>query len=82
MNYKQRNKPNSSSYSKNCHQGYFRNLRNPDRYIGDKNQIIYRSSLEFKACMIFDSSKKVIRWSSEHRHILFLLDILIQYRKK
>jgi len=70
--YKQRNMPNANNgFSKNCKQGYIKSLRNPEKHIGglivfnNKSNIIYRSSLEFKACLAFDESPKVIRWASE-----------------
>lgn len=70
--YKQRNIPNANNgFSKNCKQGYIKALRNPDKHIGglivinNKSNIIYRSSLEFKACLAFDASPKVVRWASE-----------------
>ena len=70
--YKQRNIPNANNgFSKNCKQGYIKSLRNPEKHMGglkvfnNKSNIIYRSSLEFKACLTFDESPKVIRWASE-----------------
>lgn len=68
--YKSWHKPNKTgtkSEGGNCstHQGYFRNLKNPQKYIGDINQIIYRSSWEYSFCKWCDASPSVIRWSSE-----------------
>jgi hypothetical protein len=45
-------------------QGYFRPA-NLDKYIGDPNQIIFRSSWEFKFLKWCDSSPSVIKYSSE-----------------
>lgn len=40
-------------------------VKNPQKYIGDVSQVIYRSSWERKFCIFCDSSEKVLRWSSE-----------------
>ena len=45
-------------------QGYFRPV-NPDKYLGDPNKIIFRSSWEFKFLKWCDSSPTVIEYSSE-----------------
>lgn len=45
-------------------QGYFR-PQNPEKYMGDPGQIIYRSSWEFKFLKWLDSSPSVIKYSSE-----------------
>jgi len=63
-NYKKWHKPNQSPDAK-TKQGYFRNLKNPQKYIGDPNLIIYRSSWEFAFIKWCDASPSVIRWSSE-----------------
>ena len=60
--YKQFNKPRSSPY---CHnQGYYK-LINPEKYIGDASQIIYRSLMELKFCNLCDVSEKILKWASE-----------------
>lgn len=45
-------------------QGYFR-PQNPEKYMGDPGQIIYRSSWEFKFLKWLDSSPSVLKYSSE-----------------
>jgi hypothetical protein len=45
-------------------QGYFRPA-NPDKYIGDPNQIIFRSSWEFKFLKWCDASPTILKYSSE-----------------
>lgn len=50
------------------HQGWFSKdypMRHPEKYIGDVNLIIYRSSWEFAFCKWCDSSPSILRWSSE-----------------
>ena len=39
--------------------------KNSNKYIGDSNAIIYRSSYELKFCQFCDTSDSVIKWSSE-----------------
>lgn len=68
--YKLWHKPNMSGTKAEggksvTHQGYYRNLKNPEKYIGDKSLIIYRSSWEFSFCKWCDASPSIIRWSSE-----------------
>jgi hypothetical protein len=50
--------------SKKYQQGYYR-LINPEKYISNPDQIIYRSSLELKFCKCMDLSPKVLKWGSE-----------------
>jgi len=61
--YKIWHKPDQSSTAK-TKQGYAR-IKNSDKYIGDINLIIYRSSWEFAFIKYLDMSPSVIRWSSE-----------------
>jgi len=67
--YKRWHKPNqvmkADGGSALTKQGYFRNLKNPGKYVGDIGLIIYRSSLEFSFCKWCDVSPSVLRWSSE-----------------
>lgn len=44
--------------------GYF-TPRNPEKYIGDLNKIIYRSSWEENFMNFLDNNTKIIRWGSE-----------------
>jgi len=53
-------KPGSDKF----YQGYYK-LKNPEKYIGDPNKIIYRSSWEFNFCKYCDTNKNIIKWSSE-----------------
>jgi hypothetical protein len=39
--------------------------KNPQKYIGNAQNIIYRSSWELKLMKIFDSTTDIIEWSSE-----------------
>jgi len=40
-------------------------LINPEKYVGDKNNICFRSSWERTLCVRFDKDPAVIKWSSE-----------------
>jgi hypothetical protein len=39
--------------------------RNPEKYIGDIHNIIYRSSWEGKFCQYCDQNPNIIKWASE-----------------
>lgn len=39
--------------------------RNPDKYIGDIHNIIYRSSWEYRFCIYCDNNDSILKWSSE-----------------
>jgi hypothetical protein len=54
-----------------AHKGYFK-PKNPDKYIGDKRNIIYRSSYELKLMAWCDSHPKVVKWSSEELAIPYV----------
>lgn len=63
QSYKKWHRPNISEKSK-TKQGYYR-VKNVEKYIGDINLIIYRSSWEMALCKWCDVSPSVLRWSSE-----------------
>jgi hypothetical protein len=45
-------------------QGYYQPIYE-NKYIANTQQIVYRSSLEYKFCIYADKSDKVVRWGSE-----------------
>lgn len=61
--YKQWHKPNMSENAK-TKQGYYK-IQHPEKYVGDPNLVIYRSSWEHSFCRWCDFSPSIIRWSSE-----------------
>jgi len=61
--YKQWHKPNQGPNAK-TKQGYAK-IKNKEKYIGDPELIIYRSSWEFGFIKYCDMSPSVKRWSSE-----------------
>ena len=69
--YKRWHKPNRELLNEDgslkkgqTHQGYYR-VANRDKYVGDPNLVIYRSSWEFAFCKWCDASPSIKRWSSE-----------------
>lgn len=64
-------KPRSSSGR--GHQQGFYIPRHPEKYKGDVEKIVYRSSWELQYCEFLDNNPNVIQWSSE--------EIAIPYRK-
>ena len=44
--------------------GFFK-AKNPKRYIGNPEMIVYRSSWEFRVMMQLDHGTNVVRWASE-----------------
>lgn len=66
---------------------------NPDKYVGNHENIIYRSSWELKAMKYFDMNPNIISWASEELFIPYLSpvdnrqhryfpDFLIKVKKK
>jgi len=45
-------------------QGYY-TPKHPEKYIGDVNKIIYRSSYELEVNQFFDNNPRVLKWASE-----------------
>ncbi len=54
------------------HQGYYE-LRNPHKYRGDPDEVIYRSGWEKTAFRWCDSNPKVIAWASEEVVVPYFL---------
>jgi len=46
------------------HQGKY-TVKNPEKYVGDANNVIYRSSWECKFFVFCDTHPSVIKWASE-----------------
>lgn len=53
------------------HQGKY-TPKNPSKYAGDSNNIIYRSSWEKKAMVFFDSNPGILKWGSEELIIPYI----------
>ena len=52
-------------------QGYFKPSY-PEKYLGDSDNIIYRSGWERKFCIYCDRNDKIVEWSSEPFAITYL----------
>jgi hypothetical protein len=53
------------------HQGKFK-IKNPSKYLGDYNNVCYRSSWEFSIMMWCDNNSNILQWSSEELVIPYL----------
>jgi hypothetical protein len=53
------------------YKGWFR-PRNPQKYNGDPNNIVYRSSWELRVMKYLDENLNVIWWASEELHIPYV----------
>ena len=69
--YKMWNVPKRNHYDINgklkrgeTYQGYYK-VQYPEKYVGDVNLVIYRSSWELSFCRWCDFSPSIIHWSSE-----------------
>ena len=58
------------SMARKYHQGFF-TPRNPQKYKGDPNKIVYRSSWEAACFKKLDEHPDVIQWASEEQAILY-----------
>lgn len=47
-------------------------LKNPEKYVGDKSNIFYRSSWELKAFIWFDTTPSILKWQSEELQICYI----------
>lgn len=56
------------------YQGYFQ-PKNPDKYVGNKEQIIFRSLWELNVMKYLDEHSDVIQWSSEELIIPYISPI-------
>jgi hypothetical protein len=54
-------KPRSYNNTKT---GYYK-IKNPDKYMGNPIDIVYRSSWEYKFMVYCDLNDKILKWSSE-----------------
>jgi hypothetical protein len=52
-------------------QGYY-TLSHPEKYVGDINKVVYRSSWELEVHKFFDNNTKILRWASEEIAIPYL----------
>jgi len=50
-------------------------VKNPKKYVGDINKVIYRSSWELRCMNYFDQNENVLKWSSEELAIPYISPI-------
>ncbi len=67
--YKKWHRPNTTGTKAEggtsfTHQGYY-NVKNREKYVGDPNLVIYRSSYEFAFMKWCDATQSILQWSSE-----------------
>ena len=62
------------------HQGKY-TLRNPEKYEGNPNDVIYRSSWEAKFMHWLDDNKQVTKWSSETTIVPYFSPIDNKYHR-
>ena len=55
---------NKSAWNNKYKQGFYK-LINPEKYIGDPNNIKFRSSWEYAFCSYLDNNQKIMKWSCE-----------------
>ena len=55
---------NKSSWNNKYKQGYYK-LINPSKYVGNPNDVKFRSSWEYAFCSYLDNNDKIIRWGIE-----------------
>lgn len=56
------------------YKGVFR-PKNPEKYIGNPSNIIYRSFMEFKYMLYLDSAPHVLQWGSEEKIVPYISPI-------
>jgi hypothetical protein len=61
-------------------QGYFI-PKFPEKYVGDVNNIIYRSGLEARFFSHFDKKKEILKWGSEEISVKYFYSIDKQYHR-
>lgn len=52
-------------------QGVYK-VRNPDKYVGNLNEVVFRSSWELSMNQFLDNNPNILRWSSEELIIPYL----------
>ena len=60
--------------ARNYLQGRYQ-VKNPGKYVGDRNNVIYRSSWELRLCRFLDMNENVIQWSVEETIVPYFYDV-------
>ena len=56
---------NKSAWNKKYKQGYYK-LIHPEKYLGDPDNIKFRSSWEYAFCSYLDNNDRIIKWGCEN----------------
>lgn len=56
-------------------------LRHPDKYIGDVDNVIYRSTWEYNAFKFCDNNPNILSWCSEEIAIPYMKPVLVSSGK-
>jgi len=56
------------------HKGRYK-VKNPEKYMGNPNNVVYRSSWELKCMNYFDRNPNVLKWASEELAIPYISPI-------
>jgi hypothetical protein len=67
-------------YRRKTYHGQYQ-IINADKYIGDVNNIIFRSLAERKMMVYLDKTKEVVKWSSEEIVIPYFYDVDQRWHK-
>ena len=57
-----------------AYQGLFK-PKNPQKYVGDPNKIVYRSSWECKVMSWLDKTPEILTWASEELIVPYNLEL-------
>lgn len=61
---------NKSPFNNKYRQGYYK-LINTSKYLGDPNNVKFRSSWEYAFCSYLDNNEKVMKWACEQPVITY-----------
>ncbi len=78
--------------ARSYHQGKY-TVQNPQKYVGNPHNVVYRSSYEKKAFLMIDHNPAILRWMSEELYIPYIspvdgklhryfVDLVVEYRAK
>jgi hypothetical protein len=66
--------------AKNYIQGFYKPI-NPQKYVGDPNQIVYRSSYELRLFKYCDMTESVVEWGSEEMWIKYFNPVTERFHR-
>lgn len=57
--------------ARSYHQGKY-TPKNPEKYVGDVSNIVYRSGWEKRAMIFFDNNPSILKWGSEEHQVPYV----------